>query len=291
MRLLFCRWSRLGALLLLVLLSSCSTVRIGYANGGSLLYWWLDGYVDFDSAQKPLVKRDINQLLLWHRKTQLPQYAQFLAQMQRQMQASPGHAEIEAGMHQIEQFSQATMLKAVPELTDLALSMNEAQILYLAKKFDKNNEEFRKKYMTDTPEAQQKTRFKKVMSELEDWFGGFSSEQEDAIRQYADKRPANYVFWMEERILRQQKILLLIRQLQQDKPGREAAQALVQKAVLASFEHPAQPERKAQFDAWNDSTIDMVVFVIKDATPKQKAHAHKKLQGYIDDCQYLLAGK
>jgi hypothetical protein len=276
---------------LLALLTSCSTVRLGYSNAASLMYWWLDGYVDFQSSQKAGVKRDIEQFLQWHRQTQLPQYARFLAHMQGRVQGNPNQAEINADFKQAEQFSQALMQKAVPELTGLALSLNEAQIAFLSKKFDKNNEEFREKHMQDAPPEQQKKRFKKVMKEARDWFGSFSDEQEDNIRHYADKRPADYGFWMEERIARQQAILTLLRQLQQEKPARELAQALVLKAVQASFEHPPQPERRARFDAWSDTTADMVAAIIKDATPKQRAHAHKKLQGWIEDCQYFLAAK
>jgi len=39
-------------LMLLNFLGSCSTVRFGYSNADTLAYWWLDGYVDFHSAQK-----------------------------------------------------------------------------------------------------------------------------------------------------------------------------------------------------------------------------------------------
>lgn len=279
------------AVLLFGLLSSCSTVRLGYSNGDTLLYWWLDGYVDFRSAQKNKVKLDISNLLNWHRSTQLLQYAQVLAQLQTRLAGNPGPAEVDASMKQIEQMSQATLLKAVPELTDLALSLDEAQLTFLARKFDKNNEEFRKKHMSEAPDKQAKIRFKKVMKEANDWFGSFSREQEDKIRQYADKRPQNYQFWLDERIVRQKKILQLLAQIQRDNPGHEVAQGMVRQAILANYERPAQPERRAQFEAWNDTTVDMIVAIIRDATPEQKAHAHKKLQGWIEDCQYFMAGK
>lgn len=279
------------AVLLFGLLASCSTVRLGYSNGDTLLYWWLDGYVDFRSAQKSKVKSDISSLLNWHRSTQLPQYAQVLAQLQNRLAGNPGPAEVDAAMKQIEQMSQVVLLRAVPELTDLALSLDEAQLTYLARKFDKNNEEFRKKHMSEAPDKQAKIRFKKVMKEANDWFGSFSREQEDKIRQYADKRPQNYQFWMDERIARQKKILQLLAQLQRDHPSSEVAQGMVRQAILASYERPAQPERRAQFEAWNDTTAEMIVAIIRDATPEQKIHAHKKLQGWIEDCHYFMAGK
>ena len=54
-----------------ILLAACSSLRLAYNNADTLLYWWLDAYVDFDSAQKSEVKNDIDAFFRWHRKTQL----------------------------------------------------------------------------------------------------------------------------------------------------------------------------------------------------------------------------
>ena len=38
-------------------LAACSSVRFAYNQGDTLLYWWLDAYVDMDSEQKGAVER------------------------------------------------------------------------------------------------------------------------------------------------------------------------------------------------------------------------------------------
>jgi hypothetical protein len=35
-------------------------------------YWWLDGYLDFDSDADPKVRDELAQLLAWHRQNELP---------------------------------------------------------------------------------------------------------------------------------------------------------------------------------------------------------------------------
>ena len=42
-----------------ILLAACSSLRLAYNNADTLLYWWLDAYVDFDSGQKADIKQDI----------------------------------------------------------------------------------------------------------------------------------------------------------------------------------------------------------------------------------------
>ncbi len=279
----------LAACLFVSLLIACSTIRIGYNHGYSLVYWWLDAYVDFSSEQQPWMKQDIENLLAWHRKTQLSQYSQFLTLVQRQLHDGANRAELQADFDQVEHFSQAMMVKAVPELTALALSLRSDQLKHLEKKFNDNNEDFRKTYILETPARQQTRRFKRVLNEAEAWFGGFSREQEEKIRLLAETRPSNNPLWLEERIARQQKMLAVLQQLHQDKPNREAALMMVQKFVIGSFERTANPEHKAYFDAYQEGSLQIILAIVKETTPAQKAHAHRRLQGWIDDMNYLAA--
>lgn len=278
-------------LMLLTTLGSCSTARLGYSNADTLAYWWLDGYVDFRSSQKTKIKQDIAQLLSWHRSTQLPQYVQALIQMQSTLAANPGPAELEAAFRQVEQFSQVLLLKALPELTDFVLTLDESQKAYLARKFEKNNEEFRDKYLDLTPEKQAKARFKKVLKQTDEWLGSVNREQETLIARYLDKHPPNYAQWLEDSIARQRGVLQLLTQIQTEKPNREAAQAMIQRAILASYEPSDQAERRAQSEASRAAMQQLVSAIIRASTSEQKTHARNKLQDWIDDCKHFVGRK
>lgn len=278
-------------LVLLNLLGSCSTARLGYSNADTLAYWWLDGYVDFSSAQKAKVKQDIVQLLSWHRTTQLPLYVQALTQMQSKLAANPSPIELEASFQQVEQFSQSVLLKALPELTDFALAMDASQKVHLARKFEKNNEDFRDKYLDLTPEKQAKARFKKVVKQADDWLGSVSRTQEAIIVNYLDKHPPNYTQWLDDSMARQRAVLQLLTQIQNEKPSRELAQAMIQRAILANFEPAEQTVQRTQAEASRVSIQQLMADIIRTSSQEQKAHAHKKLQGWIDDCKYLIARK
>lgn len=286
------RWMRvLFVLFSLCLLGSCSTARLGYSNADTLAYWWMDSYVDFNSSQKAKVKRDIVQLLSWHRTTQLSQYAQTLTQIQAKLAANPSQAEIETVFRQVEQFSQAILLKAVPELTDFLLTMDESQTKHLARKFEKNNEEFRDKYLDLTPEKQAKERRKKFLKQVDEWLGSISREQEAVISRFLEKHPPTYAQWLDDSVARQRLALQLVKKIQTEKPNRELALAMVQRTILAAFEPAELPEHRAQTEASRLATQQLVLSVIRTATPDQKTHAIKKLQNWIDDCQYLIAKK
>ena len=283
------RATRLFLLGVMLALAACSSLQLAYNHGDTLLYWWLDGYVDLDSDQKPWVRQDIDQFFAWHRKTQLRDYAQVLQTARRQLQGTPTEADLLADYDDIRERTQVMLLKALPQLAELARSLRPEQIAQMEKKFASNNDTFRHKNMKGDREHQLAFRYDKAMDQFELWFGNFSREQKAAIRQASDARPLDNVLWLDERMRRQQAILALVRQVQRDKLGQDATMALIRTLIEDTFARRDQSERKDFFGVYDRGTAQLVLTVIQLATPAQKAHALKRMQGWIDDCNALAA--
>jgi hypothetical protein len=276
-------------MVLIVLAAGCSSVRFTYNHGDTLLYWWLNNYLDFDSDQSGGVKRDIDNLFQWHRKTQLRDYVQLLQNGQRQLATNLGPADLMSDYRDIKARSELLAYKALPELADLARSVRPEQIAQMEKRFAKNNEDYRKKFMRGDAEQQQKARFKKSMEQFNLWFGGFSSEQEAVLRKTSDARVLDNNIWLDERMRRQKAIVAALRKVQQEKLSKEATVSLLHNLIKETFDRFEAPERKAFFDAYTDQTIQMILTAVRIATPAQKAHAQKRMQGWIDDFNTLAA--
>ncbi|KQQ32802.1 hypothetical protein ASF61_14830 [Duganella sp. Leaf126] len=272
---------------LMGLVAACSSLRLAYNNGDTLLYWWLDGYVDLNADQKDWVKKDIDKLFQWHRKTQLDDYIQILQTAQRQLAGTPTVADLLGDFDDIKQRTERLLLQAKPELADLARSLQPEQIDTLEKKFASNLDDFRKKNMKGSREDQQKFRYKKSMEQFELWFGRFSTEQEVQLRKASDARPLDNALWLAERQRRQNAILALVRKVQKDKLSKEATMALIDNLIKDSFNRLDQSEHKAFFDASEQGTAELILTAIRIATPQQKAHAQQRMQGWIGDFQSL----
>jgi hypothetical protein len=283
------RFRTLFMILLLVTVAGCSSMRFAYNHGDTLLYWWLNAYLDLDSGQSGWVKRDIDNLFQWHRKTQLKDYTQLLANAQHQLSGNVTQADLQADYRDIKARSERLALKAVPELTDLARSVRPEQIAQIEKKFNKNNEEYRKKFMRGDVEHRQKVRYDKAMEQLELWFGSFSNQQQVVLRRASDARPLDNDVWLDERIQRQRMILAVLRKVQQEKLSKEATMVLVQGLVRDIFDRFDAPERKVFFDNYLNTTTQFIMTAIKIATPAQKAHAQQRMQGWIEDFNRLAA--
>ena len=273
--------------LMLVVVAGCSSLRLAYNNGDTVLYWWLNAYVDLDRDQKGWVREDIDKLFDWHRKTQLKDYVEILRKGQKQVQGNPTQADLMADYSEIKSRTQSLLLKAAPDLADLARSLKPEQIAQMEKKFKSNNDDYRKKFLTGDQEKRQQLRYKKAMEQFELWFGSFSSEQEALIRKASDARPLDNEIWLDERSRRQRNVLTLVQKVQNEKLSKEATVALINTLIKDSFERLEHSERKPFFDAFENSTAQMVLTVIKIATPAQKEHAVKRMQGWIDDFNSL----
>lgn len=279
-------------LALMLVLTACSTIRFTYDHGDTLLYWWLNAYIDIDSDQSDWVKKDIDNLFQWHRSTQLHDYAGLMSKMQRQLgDGSVTQNELLSDYRDIKARTELLAFKALPQLADLAMSIKPDQIAQLEKKFAKNNEDFRKKFMSGSVEDQHKARFKKAMEQLNLWFGSFSRDQEAQLRKASDARPLDNEIWLQERVMRQKKIVALLQRIRQEKLNKEQSMAAIHELLRGMFDRMDAPDRKAFFDAYIDSTSKFILTAIQITTPEQKAHAQKRMQGWIDDFNALAAGK
>jgi hypothetical protein len=276
-------------ILCLFLATGCGSIRFAYNHGESLLYWWMNAYLDLDSDQAGWLKKDIDNLFQWHRKTQLRDYVLILSNGQRQLAGPMSQADLLRDYQDIKSRTELLLFKVLPELADLARSIRPDQIAQMEKKFAANNDDYRKKFLRGDVEKRQKQRFQKSMDQFELWFGNFSREQEALIRKASDARPLDNEIWLEERIRRQNKIIAMLRKVQQEKLGKDATMLLVHGVIKDIFDRLEAPERKAFFDGYIDSTSQFILAVVKLTTPAQRAHAHKRMQGWIDDFNALAA--
>jgi len=283
----FQRTRALFLILLLAFTAGCSTIRFSYNHGDTLLYWWLDAYVDFEGDQSDWVKRDIGELFQWHRKTQLNDYAALLGTFQRQLAGNPTQADLFSDYRELRSRTEVLAMKAVPDMVDLARSLTPQQIAQMEERFKKKNDEYRRKFVSGSVDKRQEARFDKSMEQYKLWFGSFSKEQEAALRRASDARPLDGATWLEERIARQRKILALTRKIAQEKPSKEQTNVMITALVHEFFTRMDAPERKGFYDTYINATTAYILAAIKIATPVQKAHAQKRMQGWIDDLNAL----
>ena len=280
---------RFGLALLLLTalaLSACSTTRLAYNQAPNLLYWWLDGYMDFTSAQSTQARQDIDTFLAWHRSNELPTYARQLQQWQalatQDMSPAQACAQFEAVRAAVQRASE----HGLEPLTRLGQQLSREQVTHLQRHQVKGNESFAEEYVDGSPEERLNRRVDQAVSRSESLYGRLSPTQRELVRSGLQQSPWDPQKALQERLRRQSELLQTLQTLQNSPNGTalNASRSYLTRVLqtptagynansLALVQHGC-----AQFAALHNTT-----------TAEQRANAVRVLKGYEDDMRALAA--
>ena len=139
-----CRgWRRVVLLSCLAwLMTGCSAVRLGYNHAPDLAYWWFDGHVDFRDDQSARAHEVIDDWFKWHRRVELPVYAELLSKARGQVAGPATAAQACQWFNDVRLRVDASLERALPGVAEVALSLSPQQIAHLEHKYAERNEEF-----------------------------------------------------------------------------------------------------------------------------------------------------
>jgi hypothetical protein len=276
------------ALLLLgaLWLGACSTTRLAYNQAPNVLYWWLDGFVDFQGTQSAQARQDIDAFLTWHRSTELPTYARQLQQWQALADQDISPAQVCAQFEAVRAAVQRASERGVEPLTRLAQQLSREQVAHLQRKHDKSNDAFEAEYLRGSPEQRMGRRVDKAMSRSEKLYGRLSPAQREMVQQGLQQSPWDPQKTQQERLRRQIDLLQTIQTLQSPANGNplEASRGYLNRILQTptagynANSHALVQHGCAQFALLHNTT-----------TAEQRANAVRVLKGYEDDMRALAA--
>ncbi|BEP44716.1 DUF6279 family lipoprotein [Variovorax sp. V15] len=280
----------IGALLVATALGACSAIQLAYNNLPTVSYWWLDGYLDFDGAQTPKVRDELARLLAWHRQNELPRIASLLKEAETMAPGEVTPEQVCAMSDRIRERLLAVTERAEPAGTELALSLSEAQLQQLERKYAKNNAEYRKDWLDRTPAQVHEKRYDQFLERTEDFYGRLTNEQRDLLKQQVaqsvfDPKPADA-----ERRKRQQEALRLLRGFLANKTPPAEAQAALHDYIQRIAEPPPGPWRDQQRALLQEGCRNTAA-MHNGTSASQRAQAVRRLQAYQDDLRQLVAAR
>ena len=281
-------WRGLFIALLALGLGACNTVSLSYNNAPTLLTWWADSYFDLDGEQEGALKDSVRALRVWHR-TQLPEYARALAEVQNRVGRPVETADVAWLFDESQKQMRRLVEHAAPDAAVLAGRLRADNIAALQKKMDKKNAEFADDYINASLEKRQDKRYERVLAEAERWYGSFNREQKKKIRAMTDALPANYPLVLEDRRRRQAElVVILTAAVDKTMPTPEIARRL---ARWADFEQGRTPEYQQYAGRYKVEMEKLFAGVANLASSEQRETAMKNVAGYMDEFNALaLAG-
>jgi hypothetical protein len=280
----------IGVLLLAASLGACSAIKLAYNNLPELSYWWLDGYLDFDDTQTPKVRDELAQLLAWHRQNELPRIGALLQEAQTLASGEVTPAQACAMADRIRERLLAVTDRAEPAGTELALSLTDAQLQALERKYAKNNATYRKDWLDRTPAQVQEKRYDQFLDRTEDFYGRLTTEQRGLLKQQVAQSVFNPQLADAERRKRQQEALALLRGFAASKPSPAEARAALHAYIQRIAEPPPGPWRDQQQALLQEGCRNTAV-LHNGTSASQREQAVRQLQAYQNDLRQLIAAR
>lgn len=278
----------IGVLLAAAALGACSAIKLAYNNLPTVSYWRLDAYLDFNGAQTPKVRDELEQLLAWHRQNELPRIASLLQEAQALAPGEVTPAQVCAMTDRIRERLLAVTERAEPAGTELALSLSESQLQQLERKYAKINAEFRKGWLERTPAQVQQKRYDRFLDRAEDFYGRLTDEQRDLLKQQAAQSVFDPRLMDAERRRRQQDALAVLRGFVAGKPSPAEARAALHDYIQRIAEPPPGPWRDQQQALMQEGCRNTAA-LHNSTTASQRTQAVRRLQAYQEDLRELAA--
>ncbi len=277
----------IGALALGAALAGCSAVKLGYNNLPELAWWWLDGYMDFNDAQRVPVKDELARLHQWHRSTELPRYAELLARLEQMAAAdiTPEQVCKMADEGRLRFVALASQSEAA--IVSVAPTLTPEQLRHLAERYERNARDFRKEWV-DIPLAERRERhYKQFLQRMEDTYGRLDEAQRTVLRQRIEASRFDPAQILSEMRRRHADTLQTLRQLRAGVPPQEAR--LLVKALVDRGQSPPDAAAMRYREISLEDNCALVAAVHNATTPAQRQSAARRLRAYQRDLADLAS--
>ncbi|WP_019895335.1 DUF6279 family lipoprotein [Hydrogenovibrio halophilus] len=259
-----------------LLLTGCSS-RFVYNQLDWMLPWYIDDYVTVKTHQEPKLEKQIDQLLLWHRTQQLPEYATFVEDLKSLVNTPPSSKKVETALDDLDAFIDAIYLGVGNHFVLLAETLSREQKTEFIDNLTEKNIEYAAEYVNIGEATAREKGAQKMTDIFTDWLGNLTDDQVFMIERFAQSTE-----WMSPGLLhaRQQWTKALNQSLlppHSNNPGS---------GVLKLFENRKMfwsPRLKAQFEKNRVLLATLLNKMIGSMDAEQKQHLLDKLDGYQTD--------
>ena len=263
-------------------------VRIGYNQGSPLAFRWLDSYVDFDDAQSLRVRTALDDWFAWHRRTQLPDYADLLARAQSELQGPATPERMCFWGREIRARLEAGLERVAPVLAEVMPTITAQQISNIEKRYTERNEVFRDDFLNRVPAKRHKAAVKREIERAELLYGELDDAQREFVARSVAQSPWNGELAYSELVHRQQDVLAMLRRLAANRASRAEADAEI-RAYAQSLQRSPREDYRRYAERLADHNCRFAAALHNLTSVEQRRGAAKKLKDYEGDLRALAA--
>ncbi len=280
----------IGALALVAALGGCSAIKLGYNNLPELAWWWLDGYLDFNDAQRAPVRDELTRLHQWHRANELPRYSELLARVEQMVATDVTPEQVCKLAEEGRIRFLALAGQSEVSIATVAPLITPEQLRHLAQRYERNNREFRKDWVDVSPSERRERQFKRILERMEDAYGRLDDAQRAVLRQRVEASRFDPAQALSEMQRRHADTLQTLRELRgANLPPAEAR--LKVKALIDRGQFPPDASARRYREQVTEDNCALVATVHNATSPTQRQSAVRRLRAYQRDLAELSAAR
>jgi hypothetical protein len=276
-------------LIVLATISGCGmALKLGYDQGSPIAFRWLDGYVDFNDAQSPRLRSALDEWFAWHRRTQLPDYAELLARAEVEVLANTTPERMCAWADEIRRRVDIGFEHARPTIADLLPTLTPQQIANIEKKYAERDASWRDDYLQREPNRRRDAAVDRELERAEQLYGSLDDAQRDVVANAVAKSPFDAELSYAERLRRQQDVVGVMRRLIGRGATRAEADAEIGAFLQRQGRSPNEDYRRYAVKL-SDYNCAFAAALHNATSAAQRRVALQRLQGYERDLRALAA--
>jgi hypothetical protein len=264
------------------MLASGCVLRVVYGQLDWLSIWYIERYFELDPAQERTTRAAVNRHIEWHRRTQLPVFADLLREVRAGAGKPVSGGDLRARYERIVGLWDVFLRRIAPDAAVLLQGLTDDQVQSLFARLARDNEELAEDYSGVSAEERREKRDRAIVRAFERFTGALNDQQEQMIRRRtADMRDLSPE-WLKRRSAWQQelRVLLLNRRTASDFAGRLESLFLDPN----QFDHPGY---RTAVEANQAIAFLMTAEILASLDEKQQARFTRRLTTYVDDLVLL----
>jgi hypothetical protein len=272
--------------MLLLPLSACGLIAIGYNYAEAYLRYSINSYTSFNDEQKVAINKEVNIYMAWHRKNMLAEYVSFLQELQQVAQSDALLTQHDANRFrsEVRALYVKTLQPTIRPAARILSGVDPVQVEELVKSFAKENNKQKDKELSGSQDEQLRKRAERTIDFVENLVGNLRDEQLEKIRELNRHLPFATGIYMSQKEANQARLIELLKHNQ----GEDEIAAFLSSWLLTP-EATRTPDERSMMLAFENASDDMIVSLYQMLTERQKKTLLKNILKYIDIFQELAS--
>jgi hypothetical protein len=266
-----------------VLITGCTSVaRVAYNNGDIAARFMANEYFDLEGEQIELFDVRLARFHAWHRREELPRYAQALDSAAARVTRGATRADVEWAVATVRARYRALAAQAIDESVPVLATLEPANYAALEKKLAAGNRKLTRELLEGEPAAREAARIDAISDRIEEWLGSVSAVQRTLIENHVRAHPVDAKLRLQNRTARQREFMRALRQERNSPALRDSL-----RAIFVDYDAQRRVEYARAWQAWQERAVTLITEILAVASRAQREYAAARLSRYADDFRAL----